>query len=78
MLEENGAYTAYIVVRFVEIVCIAAFIFGLLWEGTEVLNLSTPEFLMLYGGTGAAVSEATARLLSRKIKKKVGRETKLG
>jgi len=77
-LEENSTYIAYIVVRFVEVLCIAAFIFGLLWEGTEILNLSTPEFLMLYGGTGAAVSEATARLLSRKVKKKVKGETKLG
>jgi len=62
--------TAYIAVRAIEILCIAVFIFGLMWEGTEILKLTMPEFLMLYGGIGAVVSEGFARVLHRKIKKK--------
>jgi len=60
----------YTAIRAIEIFCIAVFIFGLLWEGTEILKLTMPEFLMLYGASGAIISEGVARLLQRKIKKK--------
>lgn len=56
----------YMITRFVEVFCIGAFIFGFLWNGTEVLNLTTPQFMMLYGGTGAIVSEVLARIFKKK------------
>jgi len=62
--------TAYLVFRYIEGLCIAVFVFGFLWEGTEILKLTLPEFLMLYGGSGAIISEFLARILHRQIKKK--------
>jgi hypothetical protein len=56
----------YLIFRYLEIICVGAFIFGFLWNGTEVLNLTTPQFLMLYGGTGAVVCEILARVFSKK------------
>lgn len=64
----------YIVIRYIECFCVALFVFGFLWEGTEILRLSAPQFLMLYGGTGAVVTEFVARLLSKK--KNLGKGTK--
>ena len=58
----------YLASRYVECFCIAMFIFGFLWNGTEVLNLTTPQFLMLYGGGGAVLCEILARLFTRKKK----------
>ena len=63
MEEENIKYLA---MRYVELLCIAAFIFGMLWNGTEILDLTTPQFLMLYGGVGAIVSEVLARVFHKK------------
>lgn len=60
----------YLAMRYIECFCIAIFIFGFLWNGTEVLNLTTPQFLMLYGGTGTVLSELLARLFSSKKKQK--------
>jgi len=74
MDEEIKEYS-YIAVRLIEFICIAAIIFGALWEGTEVFNLTLPQFLMLYGGLGAVVSECLARILKKKIKKPVGDNT---
>lgn len=65
--EKNGL--SYIIARYIEMVCIGAFFFGLFWEGTIRINLNTPQFLMLYGGSGAVVSEIIARLFKKKIKK---------
>ena len=56
----------YLAVRYIECFCIALFIFGILWNGTEILDLSTPQFLMLYGGLGAIICELMARLFSKK------------
>ena len=64
--QSNEPSTPYLAARFIEIICIGAFIFGFLWNGTEVLNLTTPQFMMLYGGTGAVVSEILARLFKKK------------
>ena len=58
--------TKYLAVRYIEGICIAVFVFGVLWNGTEVLKLSTPQFLMLYGGLGALICELFARLFSKK------------
>jgi len=58
--------TKYLAVRYIQCFCIAVFIFGCLWNGTEILNLSTPQFFMLYGGAGAVVCEVLARLFSKK------------
>jgi len=58
--------TKYLATRYIEIFCIGLFAFGFLWNGTEVLNLTTPQFLMLYGGSGAVLTEILARLFSKK------------
>lgn len=58
----------YLAARYLEILCISLFIFGFLWNGTEVMNLTTPQFLMLYGGAGAVICELLARLFSKKKK----------
>lgn len=61
--------TIYYGIRMVQMLCIGVFIFGLLWEGTEKFNLSTPEFMMIYGGVGSVISEIIARLFKKKILK---------
>ena len=66
-MDEDDRITMYIVVRIIECFSIAVFVFGVLWEGTEILNLSTPEFLMMYGGIGAVISELLSRLFKKKL-----------
>jgi len=61
----------YLAFRYIEGICIAVFMFGILWEGTEIIKLTFPEFMMLYGGTGAVICEFVARFLSKQIKKKI-------
>ena len=60
----------YVGIRYLEGICIAVFVFGMLWEGTELLKLTLPQFLMLYGGAGAVLSELMARFTLGRIKKK--------
>jgi len=62
----NVKRTGYLAARYIEVLCISLFIFGFLWNGTEVMNLTTPQFLMLYGGGGAIVCEVLARVFSKK------------
>ena len=62
----NEPSIKYVATRYLEIICIALFIFGFLWNGTEVMNLTTPQFLMLYGGSGAVICEVLSRLFSKK------------
>jgi len=69
-MENEVVKNTYLAFRYIEGICIAVFVFGFLWEGTELLNLSFPEFMMLYGASGAVISEFLARFLSRRIKKK--------
>ena len=57
----------YVIIRIVELLCIGAFLFGALWEGTIVMNLTTPQYFMLYGGVGAIITEVLARLFKKKI-----------
>jgi len=64
--EEETPITAYTAIRFVEVVSIAVFVFGFMWNGTEVLQLTMPQFMMLYGGFGAVISEGLARLFKKK------------
>ena len=45
-------------IRVIEVICIGIAVFGALWKGTEILNLDTPEFMMVYGSAGAIISEA--------------------
>ena len=66
MVEEVN--TKYLAIRYIQILCIGAFVFGMLWEGTIVMNLSTPQFLMVYGASGAIISELLARLFKKKTK----------
>ena len=60
----KNIFASYI--RNLEIVCISLFIFGFLWSITEILNLTVPQFFMLYGGSGALVCEMLYRLSSKK------------
>lgn len=75
-MENEVVKTTYLAFRYIEGICIAVFIFGFLWEGTELLKLSLPEFMMLYGGTGAILSEGLARLFLKMIKKKKPKKVK--
>ena len=59
----------YVIMRYIQILCIGAFVFGALWEGTIKFNLTTPQFLMVYGGTGAVITEFLARLFKKYEKK---------
>jgi len=67
---EVSSNTVYVGLRYLEGICIAVFVFGLLWEGVEILKLTLPQFLMVYGGAGAVISELMARFTLGKIKKK--------
>jgi len=69
-MKNEDVKNVYLGIRFVEIICISVFIFGLLWHGTDVLQLTFPQFMMLYGGCGALLSEAIARIIHSQIKKK--------
>jgi hypothetical protein len=62
----NEINTKYIITKYIQLICIGAFVFGMLWEGTTTFNLTTPQFLMLYGGIGAIISEFIARLFKKK------------
>ena len=64
--KEPEPSTPYLISRIIEMLCIGAFIFGFLWNGTEVMNLTTPQFMMLYGGSGAMISEVVARIIKKK------------
>jgi len=55
--------------RFIQIICIGVAVFGFLWEGTEQFNMSTPQFMIIYGSAGAAISEVIARIFKKKILK---------
>jgi len=66
--------TKYVVMRYIQILCIGAFVFGALWEGTIKFNLTTPQFLMVYGGAGAVISEVLARIFKKYEKKNITRK----
>jgi len=57
----------YLGIRFIQMICIGLAVFGGLWKGTEILNLDTPSFLIVYGGLGAIISEIVARIFKKKI-----------
>jgi hypothetical protein len=69
MVEEEIKISKYVIIRLVQLICIGAFVFGGLWEGTIRFNLTTPQFLMIYGGTGAIISEILARMFKKYEKK---------
>jgi len=69
-MDKETTKNAYIAFRYIEGLCIAVFLFGFLWHGTEVLKLTLPQFMMLYGGTGAVVAEGLARIFYKVLKKK--------
>jgi len=70
--------TKYVVIRLVQLICLGAFVFGALWEGTIRFNLTTPQFLMVYGGTGAIITEAMARAFKKFEKKNQNKEKVTG
>lgn len=73
-MESETKTGVYLFLRGLEIICIGAFVFGLLWEGTIVLNLSTPQYFMMYGGIGAVITEILARLFKKKMLVKRGKK----
>jgi len=77
-MSEETKPVQYLAARYIEILCISLFVFGFLWNGTEVMNLTTPQFLMLYGGSGAVICEVLARLFSKKKTIEAQGETKNG
>jgi len=68
-MAENDEISKYAIIRLVQLLCLGAFVFGALWEGTIRFNLTTPQFLMVYGGTGAVLSEIIARMFKKFEKK---------
>lgn len=68
-MNEGMIRNAIIAVRFIQSICVAAFILGMMWYGADILVLPLHGFLMLYGAVGMAVSEIAARLLSQKARK---------
>jgi len=68
--EKENTRNAYLAFRYIEGICIAVFVFGFLWNGTEILKLTLPQFMMLYGGGGAVLSELLARVFHSILKKK--------
>ena len=68
MEETKPAILDYL--RLVQIICVALFVFGFLWNTTEVLNLTPPQFFMLYGACGALICEVICRLIIKKKPKK--------
>lgn len=77
-MEKETKLTVYLSIRIVEVICIGVFVFGLLWHGTDTLKLTFAQFMMLYGGVGAAVSEGAARIIHRQLKKKIKEGTNNG
>ena len=65
-MDEGIATTSYFAMRLIECFCIALFVFGFLWNTTEILKLTLPQFMMLYGGLGAVLAEVMARIFSKK------------
>lgn len=49
--------------RFIQLLSIAAFVFGGMWTSADTLKLSLAEFLMLYGFVGIVVPEVMIRLM---------------
>ena len=69
-MENEEKKSVYLIIRYIEGLCIAVFVFGLLWNGTDVLKLSFSQFMILYGGMGAVISEVLARIIYKQVKKK--------
>jgi len=69
-MKSDDLKSAYIIIRFIQGICIAVFIFGGMWHGTEILQLTLPQFMMLYGAGGAILSEMIARIMMHLLKKK--------
>ena len=72
--EEEPEINRYVIIRLVQLICLGAFVFGALWEGTIRFNLTTPQFLMVYGGTGAIISEVLSRAFKKFEKKNLKKE----
>ena len=68
-MNEELKSNVYYGIRIVQVICIGFAVFGAMWKGTEILNLDTPEFMMVYGIGGAIISEILARVFKKKILK---------
>lgn len=70
-MDNDATKSIYIAFRYIEGICIAVFVFGFLWNGTEMIKLTFPQFMMLYGGSGAIICEFVSRFLVKQVKKKI-------
>lgn len=65
-MDKENKNMIYYAMRFIQVLCIGIAVFGALWKGTEIFNLDTPSFMMVYGSAGALLSEGIARLFKKK------------
>ena len=63
-MNEEHKKTAYVSIRVLELIFAAVMVLGAMWEGAEILTLSVPQFMILYGIIGTIACEASARLLN--------------
>jgi len=70
-MNEDYKRIGYVAFRGLEVLSICIFIFGFMWNSTEMLKLSVQEFMMLYGGFGAVVCEILSRIFSSKKKEQI-------
>lgn len=68
-MEKENKMLAVGVLRVVQAIGIAVAVIGLMWQGTESLKLSVPQFLILYGIVAATISEIAIRGLNYMTKK---------
>ena len=66
-IKQETRTNIYYGMRFVQVLCIGVAVFGALWHGTEILYMTTPQFMMVYGTAGAIISEVIARIFKKKI-----------
>ena len=56
----------YIYLRLGEAFCLVVFLFGFMWNASEYLNLTLPQYMMLYGGSGALLIESVVQIIKKK------------
>ena len=53
--------------RCVQILGVLAFIVGIMWQTADSFRLTIPQYMMLYGGMWAVISEAAIQVLKWKF-----------
>lgn len=64
-MDETNRRYVIIFLRFVELLSISVFILGAMWQGADMMKLSLPQFMMLYGLITAVASELAVRVAQR-------------